>query len=135
MIDALIGGALAGAPVEKVSGGGKTYVQAKLRVPVADGESLFVLVSAFDPEVRRALLAHASGDSIAISGAVRLSTWTPPQGGEARVNVSMVAHAVISAYAAKRKRAAMQGGQRDPAHTNGSPAPQRTGQPFHDDDL
>jgi len=108
VIDALIGGSIVGQPQEKTSGSGRTYVQCKLRVPAGE-DAVFVLVTAFDGEVRRALLAHASGDSIAVSGPMKLGIWTPPNGGEARVNVSMVAHALVSAYSVKRRRAAVQG--------------------------
>jgi single-stranded DNA-binding protein len=109
VIDGLATGVLAGAPQEKMSASGKAYVQAKLRVPVADGESVFVLATAFDGDVRRALLALQSGDSVALSGTLKLGVWTPPQGGEARINVSMIAHALTTAYHVKRRREAVRG--------------------------
>ena len=139
MIDALIGGSLIDAPQEKTSAAGRPYVQARVRVPMADGESAFVLASCFDGEARRALLAHASGDSVALTGPIRLGVWTPPNGGSPRVNVSMMVHGVLSAYAIKRRRAGVQGEGEQLGRTTRSPAPrsapQDRGEAFADDSL
>jgi single-stranded DNA-binding protein len=108
MIDALVGGTLAGAPQEKTSASGKSYVQCRVRVPTGEDSALFVLATGFDSDVQRALMALAHGDSVALAGPLKLGVWTSPQ-GEARVNASMVVNAVVSPYHVKRKRDAMHG--------------------------
>jgi Single-strand binding protein family len=126
MIDALIGGSLVGAPQEKTGASGKTYVRCRVRVPTGDDSALFVLATAFDGDVQRALMALASGDPVALAGPLKLGVWAPPQ-GEARVNASMVVSAVLTPYHVKRRRDAMQG-RTEPAAK--SPAPARTAEPL-----
>ncbi|CAG4924643.1 single-stranded DNA-binding protein [Paraburkholderia saeva] len=87
MIDGLVSGSLVRLPQEKTGASGRSFTQCRLRVPVTDGESLFVLAIAFDDDVRRSLCALTAGDSVSIAGPMRIGTWTPPQGGEPRVNV------------------------------------------------
>ncbi|WP_434664756.1 single-stranded DNA-binding protein [Paraburkholderia sp. A3BS-1L] len=121
------------APQEKTSASGKPYVQAKMRAPTTDGESTFVLLTEFDPDVCRALLAHAAGNSIAVSGPLRLGIWQPER-GEPRMNVSMIVSAVLSTYAVKRRREAMRD-QGRPERSSGARASSSGGNDFHDDAL
>jgi hypothetical protein len=134
MIDALIGGSITSEPQQKTSAGGKPYVQCKLRVPQGDGDAMFVLLTAFDPDVCRALLAHGVGDSIAATGTVKLGTWTPPNGGDARVNIAMIVSGVLSAYAVRRRRDAMREQGRT-QNSNGTRTSSSGGSDFHDDAL
>ena len=107
MIDALVSGSLIAAPQEKTGASGRLFVQCRLRVPVADGESVFVLATAFDTDVRRALAALGAGDPVCLAGPLKLGVWQPPDGGEARVNASVVVNALVSPYHVRRKRDAM----------------------------
>ncbi|MGF6954733.1 single-stranded DNA-binding protein [Paraburkholderia youngii] len=107
MIDALISGSLVGAPQEKTGASGKPYVSCRLRVPVADGETLFVLATAFDAGVKRALAALGPGDPVSLAGPLKLGIWQPPDGGEARINASVIVNALVSPYHVRRKRDAM----------------------------
>jgi hypothetical protein len=70
MIDALIGGKLHGKPAQRTSAKGTTFTTCKVRVPLADGDSLFCNVIAFDKGVGTALMALDDGDSISLSGAL-----------------------------------------------------------------
>ena len=106
MIDALIGGKLCGQAKEHTSKSGNLFVTAKVRTPMADGESIFVNVICFSQTAAEALLAMSDGDSVALSGSLTPKVWQPAN-GEARPALDMQAHAVLSAYHVKRKREAM----------------------------
>ena len=104
MIDALIGGKLHGNPISRTSKAGKPFTVAKVRTPLADGESLFVSVIAFDKNVAAALLALEEGDSVALSGELTPKVYMPKDGGEARPALDLVAHALLTPYHVTRKR-------------------------------
>ena len=106
MIDGLLNGKLYNKPTERVGPSGKVFVVAKVRVPV--GDALFVNVIAFDEKAKAALLALDDGDSVALAGALTPKVWTD-RNGDAKPALDMVAHAVMTAYHVKRKRAAVQG--------------------------
>jgi single-stranded DNA-binding protein len=114
MIDGLIAGKLYGTATSRTGQSGKTFVTAKVRAAAGDGESLFVNVIAFDDKAKDALLALDDGDSVSLAGTLTPKVWTDKQGVTKPV-LDMVAHAVLTAYHVKRKRAAV---QRDPAHGN-----------------
>lgn len=90
MIDALIGGTLFGAAVERTGQSGKTFVTAKVRAADSDGEGQFVNVVAFDGSVKTALLALDDGDSVSLSGAMKVGTFEA-RDGTTRISISMVA--------------------------------------------
>ncbi len=60
---------------------------------------------AFDERVCIALLALSQGESVAVTGPVKPKVWAP-EGGEPRVMVDVVAHAVLTVYAVNKKRRA-----------------------------
>ncbi|WP_371142188.1 single-stranded DNA-binding protein [Burkholderia cepacia] len=108
MIDGLVSGKLYGQPAERVGASGRSFVTAKVRAAVSDGEALFVNVIAFSDDVKVALLALDDGDSVALAGTLTPKVWTD-RNGDAKPALDMVAHAVMTAYHVKRKRAAVQG--------------------------
>ncbi len=103
MIDALIAGKLFGAATERTASSGKTFVSAKVRAADSDGENQFVNAVAFDDGVKAALLALGDGDSVSLSGAMKISTYDS-RDGTTRISISMVAAAVLTSYHVKRKR-------------------------------
>lgn len=121
MIDGLISGKMYNKPTERVGPSGKAFVVAKVRVPVGDGEALFVNVIAFSDGVKVGLLALDDGDSVALAGTLTPKVWTD-RNGDAKPALDMVAHAVLSAYHVKRKRAAVQGANDGDERGNGRPA-------------
>lgn len=121
MIDGLIAGKLYGKPVERMGTSGRPFVTAKVRAAVGDGEALFVNVIAFSDGAKAALLALDDGDSIALAGTLTPKVWTD-RNGDAKPALDMVAHAVLTAYHVKRKRAAMQGANDGDERGNGRPA-------------
>lgn len=108
MIDGLVSGKLYGKPAERAGASGRPFVTAKVRAAVSDGEALFVNVIAFSDGAKAALLALDDGDSVALAGTLTPKVWTD-RNGDAKPVLDMVAHAVLTAYHVKRKRAAMQG--------------------------
>ncbi|WP_261546069.1 single-stranded DNA-binding protein [Burkholderia multivorans] len=117
MIDGLVSGKLYGPAAERTGQSGKTFVTAKVRAAAGDGEALFVNVIAFDDKAKDALLALDDGDSVSLAGSLTPKVWTDKH-GDARPALDMVAHAVLTAYHVKRKRAAMQSRQSAPETTN-----------------
>lgn len=127
MIDALIAGKLHGAPSQKTSKNGNTFTTAKVRVPTGE-DSTFCNVIAFDEGAQAALLALGPGEAVALSGSLRVGTWTA-RDGTARPSLDMTASQVLTSYHVTRKRKAMQRDQDDA----GRRAPLR--QPAAHDDL
>ena len=106
MIDALIGGKIYGTPQSRMSKTGSTFATAKVRTPMANGESIFVNVIAFADCAVIALLALSDGDSVALSGELTPKIWTD-KAGIAKPALDLVAHAVLSGYHVNRKRKAV----------------------------
>ncbi len=105
MIDALIGGTLHAAAEQKTGQAGKSFVVAKVRTPMANGESLFVNVICFDATAGAALLALHAGEPVHLAGTLTPKVWTPAN-GEPRPVLDMVAHACLTTYAVQRNRKA-----------------------------
>lgn len=112
VIACLISGRLFGTPVERTSKAGRRFATGKLRVAVADGESVFVSLVAFSGHVVTALLALTDGDSVALAGELKATAFTDKDGA-ARPSLDLVAHQVLTAYAVGKKRKAVS--QRDSA--------------------
>lgn len=104
MIDALIAGKLYGKPAERISRQDRVFATAKVRVATRE-DSLFVGVVAFKPDLVAALLALDDGDSVALSGQLKIAFYTDRQ-GEARPSVELLAEAITTPYHVSRKRAA-----------------------------
>ena len=134
MIDGLVGGKLNGAAKEHLSKTGKRFATAKLRTPMADGDSIFVSVIAFSETVVDGLMALSDGDSVALSGALTPKVWQPAN-GEARPALDLVAHALVTAYHVQRKRQQVQAKREPPAHAAGRSAMTPLPGDFPDDPL
>lgn len=105
MIDALIGGRLFGQPVERTGKNDKPFVTAKVRAAAGDGDPIFVNVIAFDRQACAALRALGDGDSVSLVGSLTPKVWAR-DGGDPRPALDLVAHAVLSPFAVKRRRQA-----------------------------
>ncbi|MDQ7975916.1 single-stranded DNA-binding protein [Paraburkholderia sp. SARCC-3016] len=106
MIDALVAGKLWKKPEQRRSGAGKTFVTANVRAADGDGEALFVNVVVFDDEAKTAMLALEDGDSVSLTGSLKVSTYEA-RDGSVKPSVSMVAQKVLTAYHVARKRKAV----------------------------
>lgn len=95
-------GTLTADPQKRTSSGGKDYVTANLRTPTEE-ESTLVSVVCFSDSAKAALLALGKGDSVSVTGRAKLTSWVGWD-GEARQGLSLVADAVLSAYAVGKKR-------------------------------
>jgi single-stranded DNA-binding protein len=96
-------GTLVDEPVERTSRDGKAYATARLRVPTEE-EPAWVSIIAFDPAAVRALLAHAKGDTIAVTGRAKLTMWE--KNDAHRAGLSVVVEGVLSAYQLEKRRTA-----------------------------
>jgi single-stranded DNA-binding protein len=108
VIDALIQGRLFGNPQSRMSQNGNPFVTAKLRTPMANGESAFVNVIVFSKGAMAALLALQEGDSAALAGELKVSVYSD-KNGEARPSLDLTAHAVLTEYHVQRKRKVVAG--------------------------
>ena len=111
MLDVLIAGRVRGTPEAKRSAGGKDCTRFRVLVPTAESEAVLASCVAFG-EVAKAVAALADGDAISITGSAKLTHWTGKDGG-VRVGLDLVASAVLTAYAVRRRRAAVAGGEPD----------------------
>ena len=95
MIDALIQGKLYGQPAQRLTKANKPFAVAKLRVATTEGESTFVSVVAFDDVPVAVLLALKEGDSVAVTGPLKVSVWQDKEGNH-RPGLDVVAQQVMS---------------------------------------
>ena len=102
MIRAVVSGALARQPEERLSKAGKPYILASVREGSGD-KARWISVFAFADEVRETISNMAAGAAIAVSGEIDAEVFTP-EGGQARVSWSIRADAVLSANSGARKR-------------------------------
>lgn len=106
-IEALVSGRLHAASERRTSKTGREFVTCKVRVPVAEGESVFLNGIAFDAGACAALLALDAGDSLALAGTLKPGAWLDREGA-ARPSLDMVASRVMTPYEVKRRRDAAQ---------------------------
>lgn len=118
MIDALIAGRLFATPQRRTSKTGNPFATAKVRTAMVNGESAFVNVVAFADAAVAALLALGEGDSVALAGELKVSTFTD-KGGVAKPSLDLVAYAVLTEYHVQRKRKAVSG-EPEPARERAS---------------
>lgn len=104
MLNVLAQGVLVSDPRERISAAGKAFATGLLRVPAEDADAMLVSVIAFASGSVTALLALAKGDSCAIAGRAKLSSWT--KDGEEKHGLSVVADKVLTVYAAGKARKA-----------------------------
>lgn len=114
---------------------GQPFVVAKAYASVGNGASVFINIVAFDGPACAALLALDAGDAVALAGALKPSAWLD-RDGHARPVVDMVVQTVVSPYAARRKRAALQSAVAAavPGVASTAPPPVREPDEGHEDD-
>jgi hypothetical protein len=98
----LITGALFRAPEQKVAKSGNPYVISTIKAKDGDGFQ-FWRVTAFSESAQAELLRLSEGDAISAQGALQASVYTPP-GKEPRVNLSVVANAILPLKPPPRER-------------------------------
>ena len=118
MIDALVAGRIYGTPGERTSKAGTRFATAKIRVSMRGDETAWVNVVAFSTSAVDALLALGDGDSIAISGELKVGTYTD-KAGVTKPSIDLVAHVVLTPYHVARKRKAARSSSADPASADG----------------
>jgi hypothetical protein len=98
---AIISGSLFKQPIEKTSAAGKPYVLATIVEKIGDKKrwiKAFIFSESTCAEVRRL----GDGDPIAVAGEIDADVYTP-QGGEPRVNWTVVVDGVLTARKPKRE--------------------------------
>ncbi len=102
MLSVLASGTLIADPVSRSSAAGKPYATALMRVPVEDSDSMIASLIAFSGSAAGALLALTKGDSLAVVGRSKLTTWE--KDGETKHGLSVVVDQVLSIYQADKRR-------------------------------
>ncbi len=101
-IQALISGSVFRKPEKKISKNGKEFTAGTLRCQ--DGESFqFVRFVAFSESAQAELMRLDDGDSVSVQGPLKAELFTP-EGGEARVSLSIVAAQALPLRAPPRER-------------------------------
>ncbi len=103
-ITALVTGKLIAMPEQRTGSSGKPYVRATLAAHDGEADSL-VSVIAFGSAAEQ-LGALAKGDTVAISGRAKVSTWTG-RDGSPKSGLNVTADIVLTAYQLKQKRKAL----------------------------
>ena len=119
MIDALVSGRLYGRPTRRTAQNGKAFATAKVRAAMRADETLLVSVIAFQPGAVTALLALEDGDSVGVSGELKVGTYTAKD-GTSRPALDLTAHAVVSPYHVQRKRQALKDARRETPLSGGN---------------
>lgn len=102
MLDVLISGKVKGSPETKTAASGVQYARCRVLVPVEGEDSTLRGSQAFG-DASEALAKSKDGDTVSLAGSAKFSRWTG-KGGETRVGVQVVAGAVMSVYAARKRR-------------------------------
>lgn len=124
MIQALISGKLWACPEAKVGQqSGKGYVMAKVRtLDSSDGsDGQFVTLFAYSAQVQTVLMALGKGAAVAVTGPLKLGTWTDQQ-GQARVQATMVVDACLTLHERRHADKTVAAG-RAPRAPASAPAP------------
>lgn len=119
---AIVTGALFRFPESRVSKAGKPYVTATLKGK--DGETAqFWRVTAFSETAQAELLRLSDGEALSVQGALRAELYRP-EGGEARVSLSIIADHVLALRPPSRNR--------EKKADNRASGPRRAAVPDHD---
>ena len=130
--DVLITGRLVKAPERRTAKNGNAFAVASVAVPTEADESMLASVIAFRSEAVAALLALGKGDAVALAGKAKLNSWTGSD-GTAKHGLSVTVDVVTSVYHVRRKRAAVQGDDGEPAPTAPARQPREQRQPREPD--
>lgn len=100
----LMTGSLYRAPEQKISKAGKPFVVATIRAK--DGEaSAWWKVMGFSESAGAELMRLADGDAVSVQGSMRAELYRP-EGGEARINLTVFADSVLPLRPAPKQRKA-----------------------------
>ena len=109
MIRALIFGELVATPQQRTGKTGKPFALARVSVPQGDEGRIFCSVIAFNDDAVARLLQLKAGASVALAGALKVSTWQAKD-GTTRPALDLVADEVASTTPRPRKPKAQAGG-------------------------
>ena len=108
-ITILASGRLVADPERRTGASGKPFTLAKIAATTDDGDAL-VSVIAFG-SVAVQLAEMGKGDTLALTGRGKVSTWTDREGAH-KAGLSVAADALLTVYHLRRKRAAVAAGER-----------------------
>lgn len=123
-LDVLASGRLVKPAETRQAKSGSTYAVAQLAVAVEGDDAVLCSLVAFRDTAVECLLALGPGDGVSVAGRARVTTWTG-RDGEQKAGLSIVVEQVLTAYAVKRKRQAVQGDAGDADDATPTPAPDR----------
>ncbi len=104
MIDALISGRLIRDPVSRVGQSGKSYINFPLSVPLGDGEENVLVSGIAFSDAAEKIGRLAKGDSMAVTGSLKPTTWNDKQTGEEKHGLNVTVSACLSPYDLRKRR-------------------------------
>lgn len=121
MIDALIAGKLIRDPMTKTGPSGKPYCNFLLSVFTGDESPTLVSGIAFQ-DVAERIGRLSKGDSLAVTGSLKPSSWNDKATGELKHGLNVTAQAALSPYDVQRRKGATDApaqGKTQPRAANG----------------
>jgi single-strand DNA-binding protein len=126
MIDALVAGKLIQTPTLRTGASGKPFTNFLLSVAVGEDQPVVVSGIAFG-EAAEKIARLAKGDSLAVVGSLKPSSWSDKATGDARHGLTITVNQSLSPYDIKKKRA-------KPADSPaGNPASGNNPNPYNDE--
>jgi single-stranded DNA-binding protein len=117
-IAALVTGRLIADPEQRTGASSKPFTLAKITAATEDGDALVSVIAFGTTGVQ--LAAMGKGDTVAVAGRAKVSTWTGRDGAP-KARLSVTADALLTTYHLRRRRLAVAGADK--------PAQQRQHQP------
>lgn len=102
MLSALASGTLVREAQQRQGSSGRPYATASMRVPCDGDEAVLVSIVAFSTTAIEALLGLKKGDTLAVTGRAKLTSWE--KDGETHHGLSVVAEQVMTHYQLEKRR-------------------------------
>ncbi|OFW14501.1 MAG: hypothetical protein A3H27_06610 [Acidobacteria bacterium RIFCSPLOWO2_02_FULL_59_13] len=102
MLNILVSGTLVSDPRQRTTAAGKAFATGQMRVPAEDADPMLVSIIAFSSDAVAAIMALQRGDSCAIAGRAKLTSWE--KDGEQRHGLSVTADQVLTIYQIEKRR-------------------------------
>jgi single-strand DNA-binding protein len=116
MIDALVSGKLIKDPSTRTGASGKPYAQFLLSCHIGEEQPVVVSGIAFG-EVSERIARLQKGDSVAVIGSLKPSSWSDKVTGETKRGLSITANNSLSPYDIRRRKPVSEPDQaRKPSH-------------------
>ena len=115
MIRGLITGELVADPQERTARNGSTFALCRVSVPQGDAGRIYCSVICFDDSAVARLLQLKAGASVSMAGTLKVSIWTPDNGGAPRPQLDLQADEIAATTPRPKKPRETRHADRDPS--------------------